>query len=130
MAALVGQGSAREHRSGFGQAIAFDNYAAGGFFPLLGKRGRQRHRARHRVANGRDVRVRLARLAQDALKHRRNAHEERHRTAFMRVESHLRIKLRQQHLRRRLTDRGAQEEGQPKRMEIGEQREEGLRSLV
>ena len=130
MAALVGQWSAREHRSGFGQAIAFDNHAAGGFFPLLSKRGRQRHRARHRVTDGGDVRARLARLAQDAIKHRRDADEERHRTAFMRVESHLRIKLRQKDLRRRLTDRGAQEEGQPKRMEVGEQREERLSALV
>ena len=48
----------------------------------------------------------------------------------MRVESHLCIKLRQKDLRRRLTDRSTQEEGQPKRMEVGEQREERLSALV
>ena len=130
MAALVGQGSAREHRSGFGQAIAFDDHAAGGFLPLLGKRSRQRHCSRHRVADGRDVRVRLARLTQDTLEHRWHANEERHRTALVRIESHLCIKLRQQHLRGRLTHRSAQEEGQSKRVEVGEKREERLRALV
>ena len=48
----------------------------------------------------------------------------------MGVEGHLRIKLGQEDLRRCLADRSAQEEGQPKRVEVGEQREERLRALV
>ena len=74
--------------------------------------------------------MRLARLAQDALEHRRDADEERHRTTFVGVEGHLCVKLGEEDLRRRFADRSAQEKGQPKRMEVGEQREERLRALV
>ena len=59
-------------------------------------------------------------LAQDALEHRRHAHKERDGTSLVRVECHLRIELRQQHLGGSLTHRGAQEECQAEGVEVGE----------
>ena len=48
----------------------------------------------------------------------------------MRVESHLRVELREQNLGGRLAHGCAQEERQPEGVEVGEKRKEGFGSLV
>ena len=111
VAALIRQGSTREDGSGLGEPVALDDDTAGGFLPLARERRRQRHGACDRVADRRDVRLRLLGLPQDAFEHGWNADEERDRASPVRVEGHLRVEFRQQNLGGSLAYGCAQEEG-------------------